>query len=88
MSSLNIEAAELQQLAQWDSEEEAEAKFDSPKEKEKLSDELADIFVYILLICERQGIDLLEATEAKIKKNEAKYPIEKSKGNSKKYTEL
>lgn len=88
MASLGIEAAELQQLVQWDSEDGAEKKFDSPEEKEKLADELADIFVYILLICERQKIDLLEATNAKIKKNEAKYPVEKAKGNSKKYTEL
>ena len=87
-ASLAIEASELLQLTQWDSAAEAETKFKTLAEKEKLADELADIFVYILLICEQQGIDLMKATENKIGKNEAKYPVEKSKGNSLKYTEL
>ncbi len=87
-ASLNIEAGELLQLTQWENEAEAEAKFEVPGEKEKLADELADIFIYILLICERQGINLIDAASAKIEKNEAKYPVEKAKGNSKKYTEL
>ena len=87
-ASLAIEASELLQLTQWDGEAEAETKFKTPAEREKLADELADIFVYILLICEQQGIDLIKATENKITKNEAKYPVEKAKGNSRKYTEL
>jgi len=88
MASLAIEASELLQLTQWDGEAEAEIKFKIPVEREKLADELADIFVYVLLICEQQGIDLIKATENKIAKNEAKYPVEKAKGNSLKYTEL
>ena len=56
--------------------------------KQKLADESADVFLYILLICERAGIDLIDAAKAKIEKNEAKYPVEKARGNAKKYTEL
>ncbi len=54
----------------------------------RVGEELADIAIYIALMSNDLGIDLLEEMEKKITKNEAKYPVEKSKGSSKKYDKL
>jgi len=56
--------------------------------KSEIGDELADVFVYLLELSQSVGVDLVEAAHKKIAKNALKYPIEKSKGNNKKYTEL
>ncbi len=53
---------------------------------EDVADELADIFSYILLFAHEAKIDLIHATEKKIQKNDEKYPIEKAKWSSNKYT--
>ena len=53
-----------------------------------LAEECADVFLYLLLICERAGIDLTEAAVAKIDLNARKYPADKAKGKSTKYTKL
>lgn len=86
--SLNLEASELLELAQWKRDDEMEALIGDAAFSEKLADESADVFLYLLLIAEHAGIDLIAAAEAKIAKNEAKYPVEKSRGNATKYTEL
>lgn len=86
--SLSLEAAELLELAQWQTDEELEARLHEPEIQARLREECADIFLYLLLIAERVGIDLPEAGAAKIKNNAAKYPVEKARGNAKKYTEL
>lgn len=86
--SLNLEAAEMLELAQWKSEAALDDELADPEFKQKLADETADVFLYVLLICERAGIDLGEAARAKIEKNAQKYPVDKAKGNAKKYTEL
>lgn len=88
MLSLNLEASEILELAQWKKDDEVEALIGDPAFTGKLADEAADVFIYLLLICERAGIDLIAAAEAKIDKNAAKYPVEKARGNAKKYTEL
>lgn len=84
--SLVLEATEVLELFQWKSE--AEALEVVALKKEELGDELADVFYWVLLMSEDFGIDLKEALIKKLEKNEAKYPVEKSKGSSKKYTEL
>jgi NTP pyrophosphatase (non-canonical NTP hydrolase) len=86
--SLNLEAAEMLELAQWKKDGEVEALIGDPAFTERLADESADVFLYLLLIAERAGIDLIAAAERKMAKNEAKYPVEKARGNAKKYTEL
>ena len=58
------------------------------KNKEKVSEELADITYYILRIADLMNIDFEDAIWKKMKKNAEKYPVEKAKGNAKKYTEL
>ena len=81
--SLNLEAAELLELTQWKSEEEM-----LNISGEALRDECADVLLYLLLIADKAGINLEEAARNKLKKNAAKYPVEKSYGSSRKYTQL
>ena len=81
--SLNLEAADLLELTQWKSEEEMLG-----ISGEALRDECADVLLYLLLIADKAGINLEEAARNKLKKNAAKYPIEKSYGSSRKYTQL
>lgn len=80
---LNIEVGELQELHLWKSEEQL-ALLDTRKVK----DELADIAIFLIYISKHYNIDITEAIAAKLQKNEAKYPVDKSKGFNKKYNEL
>jgi NTP pyrophosphatase (non-canonical NTP hydrolase) len=86
--SLNLEAAELLELGQWKSDDQVEAMLGDPAFKERLGEECADVFLYLLLICERAGIDLPTAAGRKIERNAAKYPVDKARGNARKYTKL
>ena len=86
--SLNLESAELLELTQWKSDEGLEKSLQDPKTKQHFEQECADILSYLLLVAERAGIDLVKATNDKIDANEKKYPVDKSKGNAKKYTQL
>ena len=88
MISLNLEVSELLELTQWKNDAQVEKAVESDEFHSRLAEECADIFIYLLLICERAGIDITAATAAKIEQNAAKYPVEKSRGNAKKYTEL
>ena len=65
--SISIEASELLELFQWDNEIE-------DIEDEELRDEIADIMIYLLYLSDMTGIDLAEAVEKKIEKNEERYP--------------
>ncbi len=86
--SLNLEACELLELTQWKSEEEIETAIGNETFMARAGEECADVLLYLLLIAEHAGIDLIEAAEAKIQKNGDKYPVEKSKGTARKYNEL
>lgn len=88
MVSVALEAAELLELTQWKSDEQVEAQLAEPRAKARLAEECADVLLYLLLLCERAGIDLAAAADAKINENARKYPIEKSKGNALKYNEF
>jgi len=84
--SIAIEAGELLEEFQWKDKAEIDKKV--ANEKHKIEDEMADIYIYLLEMSDVLGIDLIEAAKRKMAKNEAKYPVEKAKGNAKKYTEL
>jgi NTP pyrophosphatase (non-canonical NTP hydrolase) len=86
--SLNLEAAELLELTQWKLDPEIEALPGDPAGAEALRDECADILLYLLLIADLAGIDLLEAARRKLVKNAEKYPVDKSRGRSDKYDRL
>lgn len=82
---LIVEAAELVEHFQWLSEQQSES---LPEDKlQEVAFELADIFIYTLRLSQRLGIDLPQAVDQKIAINEQKYPVDKVKGSSKKYTE-
>ena len=84
--SISIESSELLEIFQW---EDLSSLENRQKElKEKVSDEVADIMLYLLRFSDLAEIDLEKACFKKIEKNEKKYPVNLSKGNSKKYTDL
>ena len=86
--SLNLEASELLELTQWKSGDDFEELASTPAMQAKLKEETADVLLYLLLVCERAGIDILAAADEKINRNEEKYPVEKARGTTKKYDEL
>jgi NTP pyrophosphatase (non-canonical NTP hydrolase) len=81
--AIAIEAAELNELFLWKTLEESEK-----VDKEKIKEELADILAFTLLLAEKHSLNVKEIVLEKIRKNNEKYPIEKSMGTSKKYNEL
>lgn len=81
--SLSLEASELLEIFQWSgSDLYREDKLD------KIKDELADVFTYAILLADAYNLDIEQIIEQKLIKNGEKYPVDKAKGNSKKYTEL
>jgi len=86
--SLNLEAGELLELTQWTSEADFERDAKSEAMRARLAEECADVFLYLLLIAERAGIDLQEAAARKIAINDVKYPADKARGTAAKYTDL
>jgi len=83
--ALIVEAAELVEHFQWLTEQQSREL--QPDRLEQVAFELADIFIYSLRLAERLDIDLLATVDKKIAINEQKYPVDKVKGSSKKYTE-
>ena len=74
--SISIEANELLECFQWS---------DTGYDLEEVKDELADVIVYCIDMLDKLGLDVDEIINRKMSKNEAKYPVEKAKGNSTKY---
>jgi NTP pyrophosphatase (non-canonical NTP hydrolase) len=86
--ALAAEAGELMEHFLWTESQASAATMLDPKKREKIEDELADVVIYALEFANIGRIDLAKAIEAKLAKNAAKYPVEKAKGRSDKYTEL
>lgn len=78
--AISIESAELLELFLWKNADEAN--------KEKVKEELADIFAFAFLFAEKYQFNVKEIVLEKIQRNTEKYPIEKAKGTAKKYNEL
>lgn len=78
--AITIESAELLELFLWKNPEEAD--------KDKVKEELADVFAFAYLLADKYKLDVEQIVLEKIKKNEEKYPVEKAKGTAKKYDEL
>lgn len=78
--ALSCEAGELLELFLWKSSSDAD--------KEKVKEELADVFSFAFLMAEKYGFDVKQIVLEKIEKNRQKYPVEVSKGNAKKYNEF
>lgn len=84
--ALSVEAAELLEHFQWMPEAESTAL--DPDQHAKVREEVADVLLYLIRLADKLGIDLLAAAHEKLTLNAAKYPVEKARGSSKKYTEL
>lgn len=84
--SLVLESAEVMEHFQWKNAEEMRDHIET--HKVEIGEELADVLYWVLLMGHDFDIDIFKALEEKIEKNEAKYPVEKSKGKHTKYTEL
>ncbi len=84
--SLVLEAGEVMEHFQWKNAAEIEEHVKT--HKEDVGDELADVLYWILLMSKDLNIDIVQAIERKMKKNEKKYPVKKAKGKHSKYTEL
>ena len=85
-SALAVEAAELLENFQWLTE--AESQQLPPEALAAVRAEIADVLLYLIRISDKLGIDLIAAAKAKIVLNAEKYPVDKARGSSKKYTEL
>ena len=81
------EVGELAELLQWIDDNDV-SKFLDSGGHDRLGEELADILFYLVRLADVAGIDLSSAVKTKLKENSVKYPVEKSKGNAKKYNEL
>ena len=78
--ALNIETSELLEVFLWKNHQEAD--------KEKVKEELADVFAYAFLLADKFDLNVEEIVLNKIERNAEKYPVEKAKGTAKKYDEL
>lgn len=78
--ALNIEAGELLETFLWQSAEQADS--------DKVKEELADVFTFAFLLAEKYDFDVKQIVLEKMEKNALKYPIDKSKGSAKKYTDF
>lgn len=87
-AAISIEAAELQEVFLWKSDDDAAEQIRNPHEFERLRQELADVFIYTLLFADRAGIDLDSAVRDKLALNEERYPVDRSKGRSTKYRDI
>jgi len=85
--AISIESGELLENFLWIKNTDKSYDLDSRK-LEDVKEEIADIMIYLIYLCEGLKIDLPQAVENKIEMNGKKYPIEKAKGSSKKYKEF
>jgi NTP pyrophosphatase (non-canonical NTP hydrolase) len=85
-AALSVEAGELLEHFQWLTEDQSRSLGDD--KRSAISQELADVFIYLVQLSDHMGIDLLEAAREKIEANARKYPAALAKGSIRKYTDL
>jgi NTP pyrophosphatase (non-canonical NTP hydrolase) len=86
--ALAAEAGELMEHFLWATPEQSRAIAGDAGKRAKIAEELADVVIYALEFANATGLDVSAAIEAKMAANAKKYPVEKSRGRSDKYTEL
>lgn len=84
--ALSVEAAELLEHFQWVGDKDPEQL--TPAKLEEVSQEAADVLLYLVRLADKLNIDLIQAATSKIGQNAEKYPVDKARGSSKKYTEF
>lgn len=87
-AAIAIEASELQEQFLWCTDAESEARIRDVAKRQAIAEELADVVNFALLLADRLDIDLPKEVRRKIRINARKYPVKKSRGTAKKYTEL
>ena len=85
-SALVVEAGELLEPFQWLSEDDSRAL--SPEQLQAVSDEMADVLLYLVQLSSALKVDLLAAARAKLQRNALRYPVERSFGNARKCDEI
>lgn len=85
-AALSVEASELLEHFQWLDDEQSRRLSDD--KKAQVGSEVADVLLYLLQLCDKLGIDPIEAARQKMQVNASKYPVERAKGRITKYTEL
>jgi NTP pyrophosphatase (non-canonical NTP hydrolase) len=85
--ALTVEASELMELFQWMTEEESRNLSD-PEKLKNVGREISDVLIYTVRLAALLGIDIPKVLETKMVENAKKYPVEKSRGHSKKYDQL
>lgn len=84
--ALSVEVAEIVEHFQWLTERQSK---NLPNDKlEDIATELADTLIYLIRLADKLDIDLLTVVQSKISNNQLKYPVDKAKGNARKYTEF
>jgi len=86
--ALAAEAGELMEHFLWSTPEQATVVVRDPAKRERIAEELADVVIYALEFANMTGIDVAASIESKLASNAGRYPVEKAKGRSDKYTEL
>lgn len=84
--ALVAEASELLSLFQWTKDAELDER--CREKRTEIEQEIADIYIYLLFLAHALGIDLDEAAEKKMALNAEHYPVDRARGNARKYTEL
>ena len=77
--SISIESGELLECFQWNNDE---------YDIEEVKEELADVLNYCMQMCQKLNLDPIDIMNEKMDKTEKKYPVDKARGNAKKYSEL
>ncbi len=83
--ALAAEAAELLEIFLWLTDGQSQKIVNDEKEMALVKEEIADVFIYLVRLADKLGVDIEKAVEEKIKLNEKKYPVELAKGNAIKY---
>lgn len=86
--AIAAEAAELMEHFLWQSPEQSGTDIKDDKLRAKIEEEIADVFIFAIEFANMTGIDVAAAIETKMQRNAEKYPVEKAKGRSDKYTDL
>lgn len=86
--SITLEAAELLEHFQWKTASEVAELAASEENKRDVGEEMADVLILLISLADAMGLDLLEAARTKLRENARKYPVDRAKGNAKKYDEL
>lgn len=85
-AALSIEAAEVLEHFQWLTDEQSR-QLDAAR-KAQVADEIADVLLYLLQLADKLGIDPLAAARDKLARNAERYPVDRARGSSVKYTDL